>query len=115
MLVRTLLTFVNLGAIAVAIGVLLAYPSYAGPAFYLLLGWMFGSMIIVYGPWGNRQVGSGRAPAPSTSPAPAGPLATTPASTEIPFCIYCGAPLASGAAICPACGHRASLLQRGSG
>ena len=109
MLLRTLLTLVNLGAIAVAIVVLLAYPAYSGPAFYLLLGWMFGSMVLVYGPWGNRQVGRGRpptAPLPSGSGAAAAP--TVPSPAEIPFCIYCAAPLPSGATFCPACGHRAT-------
>lgn len=110
MLLRTLLTFVNLGAISAAILVLLAYPKYDGPAFYILVGWMFGSMVLVYGPWGNRTVGSARATPPST------PLASSPgfgprpssAPAEIPFCIYCAAPLAPGATLCPACGHRAT-------
>ncbi len=118
MLLRTLLTLVNLVAIAVAIVVLLAFPSYAGPAFYLLLGWMFGSMILVYGPWGNRQVGASRpsAPLPSATPAASATPGTsptpapTPAPAEIPFCIYCAAPLPSGATFCPACGHRATHL-----
>ncbi len=112
MLLRTLLTLVNLGAITVAIVVLLAYPSYSGPAFYLLLGWMFGSMILVYGPWGNRPVGGARpasGPPPPGTPAVArGSSGPAAAPAEIPFCIYCAAPLPPGAAFCTACGHRAT-------
>jgi hypothetical protein len=115
MLLRTLLTFVNLVAIAVAIVVLLAFPRWDGPAFYLLIGWMFGSMVLVYGPWGNRQVGSARrtaTPVPA-SPLPSGgtaPAATASPPTELGFCIYCAAPLPPGAPACAACGHRAAHL-----
>lgn len=104
MLLRTLLTLVNLATIAVAIGVLFAFPEYAGVAFYVLLGWMIGSLVLVYGPWANRQVGrrtsAGPAPPASVPRTTSGPLAS-----DLGFCIYCAAPLAPGIRTCPACGH----------
>lgn len=104
MLLRTLLTLVNLTTIAVAIGVLFAFPQYAGVAFYVLLGWMIGSLVLVYGPWANRQVGrratTGAPTAPQVPRSGAAPLAS-----ELGFCIYCAAPLAPGTPTCPACGH----------
>jgi hypothetical protein len=104
MLLRTLLTLVNLATIAAAIGVLFAYPQYAGVAFYILLGWMAGSLVLVYGPWSNRQIGrrnsTGAAPAPMAPTRPSRPL-----PSDLGFCIYCAAPLAPGTPTCPACGH----------
>ncbi|MCI4373192.1 MAG: hypothetical protein L3K02_06070 [Thermoplasmata archaeon] len=105
MLLRTLLTMVNLATIAVAIVVLFTFPQYAGVAFYILLGWMVGSLVLVYGPWANRQVLRPRSSgAPGTSP-PAARARTGPLASELGFCIYCAAPLAPGVATCPACGH----------
>jgi len=104
MLLRTLLTLVNLATIAVAIGVLFAFPQYAGIAFYVLLGWMIGSLALVYGPWSNRQIGL-RVPV-GTASGPAVPRTTTgPLASDLGFCIYCAAPLAPGSVTCPACGH----------
>jgi hypothetical protein len=103
MLVRTLLTLVNLATIAVAIAVLFALPQYAGIAFYVLLGWMFGSLVLVYGPWSNRQVGRPRARGPSDPSA--SPLPSSTRSTDLGFCVFCAAPLAPGASVCPSCGH----------
>jgi hypothetical protein len=104
MLLRTLLTFVNLATIAVAIAVLYTYPEYAGVAFYVLLGWMVGSLVLLYGPWANRQVGrrsSATAAYPPTAPRPS----SRPLPSDLGFCIYCAAPLAPGTPTCPACGH----------
>jgi hypothetical protein len=115
MQLRTLLSLVNVCAGAVALGLLLAFPKYDGPAFYLLLGWMFGSMILVYAPWGSRPVGGTRTPSTTALPsggakavASSAPAPTPP--SEIPFCIYCAAPLGPGASFCPACGHRNAHL-----
>ncbi|MCI4365265.1 MAG: hypothetical protein L3K10_04295 [Thermoplasmata archaeon] len=105
MLLRTLLTMVNLGTIAVAIGVLFVFPQYAGVAFYILLGWMFGSLVLVYGPWSNRQVGRSRAP--NRALASSSPLSPGTRAADLGFCIFCAAPLAPGAPICPSCGHSA--------
>ena len=115
MLLRTLLTLVNLATIAVAIGILFAFPQWAGVAFYVLLGWMIGSLVLVYGPWANRQVGrrsavpstAGGAPAAGGPTGPAVPMRSTPLTSDLGFCIYCAAPLAPGVATCPACGHAA--------
>jgi hypothetical protein len=104
MLLRTLVTLVNLGTIAVALGILLAYPQYAGFAFYVLLGWMIGTLVLLYGPYANRQIGRGSA-APTTGPTGA-PLPSVPSSHDLGFCIYCGTALPVGAPACPACGHR---------
>jgi hypothetical protein len=98
------LTLVNLTTIAIAIGVLLAYPQYAGIAFYILLGWMVGSLVLLYGPWANRPVGR-RSPT-GTGPPPTAPQSgSRPLPSDLGFCIYCAAPLAPGTPTCSACGH----------
>jgi hypothetical protein len=104
MILRTLLTLVNLVTIAIAIAVLFAFPSYAGVAFYVLLGWFIGSLVLVYGPWANRPVGRRQPAAPARTSAPSG-ATSRPLPSDLGFCIYCAAPLAPGTPTCPACGH----------
>ena len=109
---RTLLTFVNFGTIAAAIVVLLAFPQFASIAFYVLLGWMVGSIVLLYGLRSSR---------PMLSPTPGSPGTTTGAtiSADVPlasaasgqhssalgFCLYCAAPVSPGTMRCPACDH----------
>jgi hypothetical protein len=105
MILRTLLTMVNLLTIAVAIGVLFAFPKYAGVAFYVLLGWFIGSLILVYGPWANRPIGRKRSAGPATPVVRPVGAGSGPLPSDLGFCIYCAAPLAPGTPTCPACGH----------
>jgi hypothetical protein len=105
-ILRTLVSLVNLGIIAVALGVLLLYPQYAGIAFYALLGWMIGTLVIAYGPYGSRRVGSSGTTPPPFPSSPTGPAAPIPSGHDFGFCIYCAAPLPAGARLCPSCGHR---------
>jgi hypothetical protein len=107
MMLRTLLTFVNFGSIAAAIGVLLLYPQYSGIAFYVLLGWMFTSLALVYSPLSSRRVG-GTATAPGTTVSADAPLSSSTGhehASSIGFCMYCAAPIEPGTARCPACGR----------
>ena len=60
MLLRSLLIMVNLTTIVAAIVVLHDFPQYAGAAFYVLVGWMVGSLVLLYGPWANRPLNSFR-------------------------------------------------------
>jgi len=106
MLLRTVLTLVNFATIAAAVAVLLAFPQYAGVAFYILLGWMFASLAMIYSPWANRRVGSGASSGLGVSaevPLPTDP--SHPPSSSIGFCIYCAAAIEPGAGRCPACGR----------
>ena len=106
MLLRTVLTLVNFATIAAAVGVLLAFPQYAGPAFYVLLGWMFVSLALIYSPWANRRVGSGASSGFGISAdAPLGGSAVHEPASSIGFCLYCAAPIEPGTARCPACGR----------
>ena len=108
MQLRTLLTLINFGTIAAAVGVLLVFPQWAGYAFYLLLGWMFASLALIYSPWATRRIGS---PGPSVPPGGASsgaPLAAGSGhehASSLGFCMYCAAPLEPGTARCPACGR----------
>jgi len=108
---RTLLLMVNMMTIVAALVILREFPQYAGSAFYVLLGWMVGSLVLLYGPWATRTIGGPRRD-PTAGPAPTatGPLPSAPAVEEIPFCIYCAAPLTTRAPVCPACGHRTPYL-----
>jgi len=106
MLLRTLLTVVNFATIAAAVAVLLAVPAYAGIAFYVLLGWMFASLAMIYSPWANRRVGSGSARGVGVSPdAPLPADSGHDLGSSIGFCLYCAAPIEPGTARCPACGR----------
>lgn len=107
MLFRTLLTLVNFGSIAAAIGVLLLYPQYSGIAFYVLLGWMFTSLALVYSPWSGRRVGTVPTTSGTTVSAdvPLGSSTGHEHASSIGFCMYCAAPIEPGTARCPACGR----------
>lgn len=107
MQLRMVLTLVNFGTIAAAVVVLLRYPQWAGDAFYLLLGWMFASLALIYSPWAARSVGAPR-PGSGPSVSPDAPLATSSGhvhSSSLGFCMYCAAPLEPGTPRCPACGR----------
>jgi len=110
MQLRTLLLMVNMTTIVAAIVILREYPQYVGTANYLLLGWLVGSLVLLYGPWGSRPIGSARSAAGTSAPTAATPLPSASPPSDIPFCIYCAAPLTSRAPVCPACGHRTPYL-----
>ncbi|MCI4342691.1 MAG: hypothetical protein L3J92_01040 [Thermoplasmata archaeon] len=103
MILRTLLTMINLATIAVAIIVLYELPKYAGVAFYVLLAWMIGSLVLIYGPWANRPIGRRNTAGPASVSRPLPGPHRLP--SDLGFCIYCAAPLAPGAPTCAACGH----------
>lgn len=105
MLLRTLLTLVNFATIAAAIGVLLAYPQYSAVAFYVLLGWMFASLALMYHPRASRQISSGGSGVGVSSDSPLASSAGHEHASSIGFCMYCAAPLAPGTDRCPACGR----------
>ncbi|MGA8542984.1 MAG: hypothetical protein WB947_05550 [Thermoplasmata archaeon] len=107
MLRRTVLTLINFATIAAAISVLLVFPQYSGIAFYILLGWMVGSLALVYSPWASRPIGSGKSTVAPTAPGDV-PLANSSGhvhASSIGFCMYCAAPIEPGTARCPACGR----------
>lgn len=120
--VGRLLTIVNFTLLGVAIAVYLFVPSVADFFLYVLLAWMFASIVLFYLPISQRRIGSGTAPPSTTtttsavSMGPSGgtslpssrnaPFSPTPGSapTALEFCIYCGGDLPAGAVICPMCG-----------
>ncbi|MGA9840182.1 MAG: hypothetical protein WBS16_07095 [Thermoplasmata archaeon] len=108
MMFRTLLTLVNFATIAAAVAVLLIYPQYAAIAFYVLLGWMFASLALMYHPRASRPVtASASAPSGLTVSADS-PLSSSSGhehSSSIGFCMYCAAPIPPGTVRCPACGR----------
>jgi hypothetical protein len=107
MLRRTVLTLINFVTIGAAIAVLIFFPQYSGIAFYILLGWMVGSLALVYSPWASRPIGGGSAPLPAmtTDGTPLGAATGHVHSSTIGFCMYCAAPIEPGTSRCPAC-HR---------
>jgi hypothetical protein len=104
---RTALTLVNFATIGAAIGVLIFLPQYSGIAFYVLLGWMVGSLALVYSPWANRPIGGDAAVVAAATPdgSPLGASSGHVHSSTIGFCMYCAAPIEPGTVRCPAC-HR---------
>jgi hypothetical protein len=114
MLVRTWLSFANVGVLAAVLVVWFAHPAFAEYALYGCLGWFLLAFVLMYSSWGSRPAGTrprplagaaGAAPSgvpgPSGSPA-GGALASAP---PLDFCIYCATSLPVGADRCPSCGH----------
>lgn len=111
MLLRTVLAFGNMAAFIAVILILREFPTLdSGPILYLILGWMVGSLVLLYGPWGNRPIGGARRPSAAPGSSGSAPLASTSGAPEVPFCIYCAAPIPSGVPVCPACGHSSPHL-----
>jgi len=105
MQLRLLLTLVNFGSIGAAVVILLLYPQWAGDAFYLLLGWMFVSLALIYSPWASRSVGTAGAGPTLSADAPLSASSGHVHASSLGFCMYCAAPLEPGTARCPACGR----------
>ena len=113
MILRTLLSLVNLAVIAATVFIWFELPAIANVALYALVGWMFATFVVMYSPWGNRRVtatssgGSAPSGSPFAAPAPTSlPLASNPSSAPaLDFCIFCAATLPAGSPRCPACGH----------
>ncbi|MCI4368930.1 MAG: zinc ribbon domain-containing protein [Thermoplasmata archaeon] len=106
MLLRTLLTIVNLGILVAAILAWVFDPAVSGYLFYGLLFWFIASIFIGRLPEMNRRVLESRPSwAGSPPPAPGAPLPSAPAGTELGFCARCGANVASGTVVCPSCGR----------
>jgi hypothetical protein len=115
-IVRTLLSFVNLAVIAGTVVVWFEFPALAQVALYVLLGWMFVTFVVMYSPWGNRRVTTAAnepgAAAPSPFGAPLPTVGSAPARPAAPldFCVFCGTAVPVGAPRCPACGHAVVAL-----
>ncbi len=125
-----LLTLINFALLGIAIVVYFFAPLFATIFLYILIAWMFASLVLFYLPISRRQIGrpatgAPRSVAPPTAAAPtlstgaplpsgsaggrsASPPLSSPGSAApqpIGFCIYCGAHLATNSGFCPACGH----------
>ena len=113
---RTVLSLINLAAIAAAFVVLVELPQFADYAFYGLLGWIVIGFVLLYvagigRPSPMRAGGSGAALPSETAVGGAFPSpAAAPEPVALHFCIYCGTDLPSGALSCPACHHRVAAM-----
>ncbi|HTP53526.1 MAG TPA: hypothetical protein VML94_00980 [Thermoplasmata archaeon] len=100
MLLRTFLSFVNLGVLFSTLAVWTLVPAVSTYALYFCLVWVVLALSLMYSPWGNRPIGrSARAGAGGSTPLVSG------AGGPLDFCIFCAATLPAGATRCPACGH----------
>jgi hypothetical protein len=99
-LLRTVLSFVNLGVLTATLFVWFELPLYSDYALYACLAWVLAAFAVMYSRWGDRRIGSAAAPA-SSGP----PLATSPGSASLGFCIFCAAILPPGVPRCPECGR----------
>lgn len=110
MLIRSIVTIVNMAAFGVAIAFQFLYPSVALPVFYGLLGWYVASIVVYRLPFMSRPVGSATATSASGNALPSvGPTATTPlplaaGGTPSDFCVFCAAKVEPGTLVCPSCG-----------
>lgn len=118
MQIGRLLTIINFVLLGLAIAVYLFVPAVATLFLYILLAWMFASIVLFYLPLSHRRIGSG-APPPTTAPMAAAvpappaaaakgrPLPSAPGPmlepTALGFCIYCGADIPAHVGVCPTC------------
>ncbi len=125
-----LLTMINFALLAIAIGIYLVAPAIATTFLYILIAWMFASLVLFYLPISRRPIGGSPAAPPRPGPPPAAGTPTASGGTPLPsstvsttlaaagppsssagspepigFCIYCGGHLPPNVGYCPACGH----------
>ena len=105
MLFRTLLTIVNVGVFAVAIAFDFLVPGVASWIFYALLAWFFASLFVFRLPVMSRPIGRAVGTAPRGTVPSTAPLPSSPANTNLGFCVYCAAPIEPGTPVCPSCGR----------
>lgn len=114
MRLRTALSLANLAAIVVVFLVFFEFPDFAQYAFYALVAWIFVGFGLMYLPGARPQPTGPGAAVPGAFPRATGaPLPSSGGATAgnpLDFCVWCGAILPSGAAICPACGRRVAAL-----
>jgi len=106
---RVVVSVANLVAIALAFFIFFDYPQYSNDAFYLLVAWTVGGLVLVFAfrprlPLAAPDALSSGSPFPSSGPGSSTSTAPLP-SGGLGFCIYCAAPISPGTRACPACGH----------
>ncbi len=107
---RTVFSLVNLGVLAVALGVWFLWPRYADYALYGFLGWTVIGFVLLFVVWGSRPAASGSLASSAAGASPGadpsrGPGSSAASPAAIGFCVYCGTDLPPGATRCAACGH----------
>jgi hypothetical protein len=107
---RTVFSFVNLGVLALALGIWFLWPRYADYAIYGFLAWTVVGFVLLFVVWGSRPAAAGTHGAAGAGPSAGadpsrGPSPPAAASAPIGFCVYCGTDLPVGATRCAACGH----------
>jgi hypothetical protein len=115
-LVRTLVTILNLVGFAIAIALEFVYPEIALPVFYALLIWYVASIFLYRSSFMARPIGRGAPPAaPPPPPAPlpaaaAAPAPSGPTLSQLDFCAFCGTNVKPGTTQCPVCGKPIPFL-----
>jgi hypothetical protein len=108
MLVRTLVSIVNLAIFGVIIALEFLLPALGGYLFWIIIAYFVGTLFFFRSPAMSRQVSFGR-PKPVAPPAPlpssTGAAPPTSASSSLGFCVHCGTLLSPGQIACPSCGR----------
>ncbi|MEM0129384.1 MAG: zinc ribbon domain-containing protein [Thermoplasmata archaeon] len=110
-----LLTIVNFALLAAALVVYLTAPQFATLFLYLLIGWMFVSLVAFAVPMARHRSDlppppgwrtAGPLASSASAPLPSGAAGSAPAGgPPLGFCIYCAHDLPPGAGFCPGCGR----------
>jgi hypothetical protein len=98
MVPRSVVSYVSLAVLGVAVVLQFLVPQLAGYVFLFLLGWLILSVMVFLRPATGRPA-SRLGEAPGDSPTPPN------LPSGLGFCLYCAQPILPGAAQCPACGH----------
>jgi hypothetical protein len=107
MLVRTLVSIVNLAIFAVIIALEFLVPVIGGYLFWVIIAYFVGTLFFFRSPVMSKQITFGRPKtAPPSVPLPSSSTGALPsAPNSFGFCVHCGTMLTPGTIACPSCGR----------
>ncbi|MCI4344710.1 MAG: zinc ribbon domain-containing protein [Thermoplasmata archaeon] len=106
MLVRSLVSIVNLAIFGVIIALEFLLPTLGGYLFWIIIAYFVGTLFFFRSPVMSRQITFGRPkPASTPTPLPSSSGGTPLSSNALGFCVHCGTLLSPGQIACPSCGR----------
>lgn len=106
MLVRTLVSIVNLAIFGVIIALEFLLPTLGGYLFWIIIAYFVGTLFFFRSPVMSRPITFGKPkPAAPNAPLPSSAGAASSSSSSLGFCVHCGTLLSPGQIACPSCGR----------
>ncbi|MCI4351618.1 MAG: zinc ribbon domain-containing protein [Thermoplasmata archaeon] len=106
MIVRTLVSIVNLLIFAVIIALEFLVPRLGGYLFWVIIAYFVGTLFFFRSPIMSKPITFGGAkPSSVARPLPSSSGALPSGGESLGFCVHCGTLLTAGAIACPNCGR----------